>query len=283
MPRHQWSTPDHLSASQWRGWLECAAARLAQQEGRYTPPTTDAMLVGSYIDAALTQPETLAEWLVENAADVFKKARKGEAAEKRAPFVLADDMIARVQADPLWKSLTARPECRMQVPIEGQIADFAWVYMADIVLETASGPVLLDLKTTASFGGSWGVQEIPDQDRSDLRTTRVYLPWYDAAGYWRQLAVGRYLWHQQTGQYPLCGILACTKEDPVSLGAWMLEDDLRFEREISRIINLQPDVLQYKRKEQPAPACGLCGFCRGQTTFEPEQPGKSGRLWTVDG
>jgi hypothetical protein len=285
-----------MSNSQWKQWIECAAATKAEMDGhlvrldtaseaavtaakaqgKIVTVPTEALLVGSYVDRAVTVPTELQSWCDEHAEDVFKAARaKGAPPAKRAAFETADAIIARVKADPMFAKITAN--CAAQVVFQGRIGDENWLYMADWV--DTSKNVLLDFKTAASFEAKWCEEELLWDGEWRRRNVRV--EWYDAAGYWRQLAVGRELYFQTHGVYPLCGIVAATKQDPPNLGLWLLDNDLRMEREVGHIKNLTAEVFAWKRGTVPPPACGDCEWCRAQSGFASERDGVSGRMFTV--
>ena len=273
-----------LSHSQYRRWLECGAAMKAELDGKYTPPMTEALMVGQYVDRAVTVPTEFDAWC---------KAHEGEIAsaktgKKYAAFAKADALIARVQGDELYWAVVEG--CKAQVVLQGEIGKVPWLYMADFLREDAKTATLLDFKTAKGFGDEWTIEEV--NMGSEYRTVRTRVPWYDAAGYWRQLSVGRFLFHQQHSVFPLCGILAASKPPPddflgkprpCGLGAWYLpEGELRFDREISQIKNRLTDIMAWKRGDVPAPACGECDWCRSQSNWGKQQRGKSGRTWTVD-
>lgn len=290
---------DHLSNSQWKKWMQCPAAAAAQYAGLYRPEVTDAMLIGSYIDKAITEPSRFAAWLADHADDYFKKPKKGETErEKYAFVVMADAVIARVKADPFYQRLMEVSQS--QVLLEGEIGGRKWVYIADFLFRSAAGDIILyDLKSAKSFDDEWGIQEEISPDGDTFRTRRARLAWYDAMGYWRQLAIGRHLIKQTMGVDPLCVVIGATKQvgkgtrgdgsalNSSALGTWVLEDTIRMEREVNRIIRLQDDVWAWKTGERQPPTCwerrvSPCEWCRSLSTFEPAGIAVSGRMWTVD-
>lgn len=286
-----------MSNSQWKQWLACAAASKAAMEGKMVrldtadDATVDAakaaglvvvvpstaLLVGSYVDRALTCPSELPAWLEAHRSDAMKEV--GKAGSKtwalRADFEQANGLIDRVKADPMYKQVC--DNCAAQVVLSGRIGEENWLYMADWLDEERH--VLLDLKTAADFEDKRCPEEMLWD--GEYRTRYVTAPWYDVGGYWRQLAVGRELYHQKHGVYPVCALLAVTKQDPPNLGMFVLDNALRFEREIAHIKNLTADVFAWKRGTVPPPECGDCEWCRANSSFENEQEGKSGRVYTV--
>lgn len=254
--------------------MTCADAKKAEIEGRYKRETTEAMLVGNYVDNALTSPQKFEAWCSEHSGDIFGKSKKYKA------FETADALIARVQNDPLYKAITEKAQA--QVTLEGEIAGERWIYIADWIIEGDGWAQVLDLKTARNFDDDWGTQEEPDYEGQSMQRRNRKLPWYDAMGYWRQLAIGRELYRQMKGITPVCGIVAATKQDPIALGTWVMEYEMRFEREIGNICRRMPEVKGWKDGTIPTWKCGTCEWCRSQTTLEPEHVAVSGRSWTVD-
>jgi hypothetical protein len=114
----------------------------------------------------------------------------------------------------------------------------------------------------------------------EINGRNAKVPWYDAFGYWRQLAVGRELYHQNHGIYPACGIVAVTKQDPPALGVWVMEDVPRLEAEILRIEELNGLVMSYKDGLIPTTECGECPWCRKQSNLGTEHLAISARAYT---
>lgn len=253
----------NMSNSQWKSWLACGAATKAQLAGEYTPETTEAMLVGSFVDCALTTPDLFEAWKTDHAEHISLK--KGGL---KAPFELGLAMIDRVQKDPIFAQIKAK--AKSQVVLKGTINNQPWLYMADWIMDASDGPVLLDLKTTASFDDQW----------AECSGRNIKVPWYDAWGYWRQLAVGRDIYYQNYGIMPTCGIVAVTKQDPPSIGVWVMEDVYRFEAEIRRIEELTGLVMAQKQGLVPPSACGACPYCREKSSLSAEKLAVSARPYT---
>ncbi len=81
-----------FSVSQYKDFCKCEAMAMAKISGEYEPPTTVALLVGSYIDRFFEG--TLAAFQREYMDLIYRNDGK-----KRAPFRKADEIIRRVSAD----------------------------------------------------------------------------------------------------------------------------------------------------------------------------------------
>ena len=85
---------EYWSVSLFKAFDRCEASGLASVRGQYEREETDALLIGSYVDAYFTGD--LDEFVGRHADVMFKK--NGELYQK---FEHANDMIDRVEADPL--------------------------------------------------------------------------------------------------------------------------------------------------------------------------------------
>ena len=81
----------YMGSSQFKSFLKCEAAALAELRGEYERPVTDALLIGSYVDAHF-----------EGTLDIFKAkhpeifTQKGEL---KAQYKHAEYMIQRAERD----------------------------------------------------------------------------------------------------------------------------------------------------------------------------------------
>lgn len=257
-----------MSHSQWKSWLECPARTKAELAGTWMREPTEAMVVGSYVDRALTYPDQFEAFVEANRPEIFDSKGK-----KYAAFQNADTMIERVQADPVWNRLMKIG--KTQEILTGSIADMPWLYMADLLCDAEGAEMVLDLKTAADFEDGW---------TRDEHGKNVKVHWIDAAGYWRQLAVGRRLFEESHGITPVCGIVGVKKPSklgrPSGVGLWIMEDSARLEAEIERIKALTPKVRAWKEGTERAPKCGVCDYCFSVSTLDDEKVAPSGRAWT---
>ena len=258
-----------MSHSQWRNWNTCAAATRAEIFDGYQPRKTTALIVGGYVDRALTSPADFMAYCEEFKADIY-----GAKGGKLADFKKADLLIERLEKDPAWKVIMAAS--KKQVVMQGIIAGVEWLFMSDMQIERNGQETVIDLKTAADFEDDW----VKDEHGKNKK-----VGWIDAAGYWRQLAVGRELFKQVRGSNPVCAIIGAKKpvtdERPVGLGLWVMDDETRLDAEIKRIAELTPTVMGWKSGKVPAPACGMCDYCLSKSSLEIEQVAVSERSFTV--
>ena len=248
------SNAEYMSVHQFQSWRECAAREWAVQHGKWQMKATEPMLVGSYVDAALTEPvAVLNQFCIDHASDVF-----GRRGAKRAAFETADKMVDRLRRDPFAMELLRGETQRI---VTGELGGCAWKGKVDVL--KADKGIFVDLKTCASFEWAW--RSFFDVGTQTHRNEKV--PWYD--GYWFQLGVYRELL-RQNGFDCLPIIVAVTKQAPPDIGAWTFEATDRLGLEVEYALSSLGQVLAYKRGDAPPPACGSCDYCRHTKTLSIE-------------
>ena len=229
-----------MSVSQFKSFRECEAKTIAVLKGEFQEPTTNALLVGSYLHAAFESEEAFQKFIEENNSAIFK-SRGG----KYADFEMADKMIETLKSDSF-----------VMFALEGEKEQ---IYTAEL------------------WGTEWKVKidNINHQHKffSDIKTTsdlykrywsEKYDGWVTFVEYWDyvlQMAVYRRVLQENLGQTYTPYIVAVTKENPPNK-AVLHFDESRFEFEyeyiesyIGRIIDVKNGKLEPKR-------CEKCDYCR---------------------
>lgn len=119
------SNREYMSVSQYKQFQSCEAAAMAQIRGEWQQPKTTALLVGSYVDAWFEG--TLDAFREEN-PEIFK--RDGNL---KADFSQAEEIIERVQADPVFMAYMAGRKqvirtavlfgCKWKIKIDSRLRD----------------------------------------------------------------------------------------------------------------------------------------------------------------
>lgn len=241
--REFWST------SLFKAFARCEARGLALVNGEYSQPETDALLIGSYVDAYFSGE--LDEFIKRDGDKVFKKN-----GEMYAKFSNANAMIDRLEREP-------------------------------VLLEYLKGDKQI-IKTAEMFGVPWRVKmDVYNGDRIvDLKTVKDFEPiyqkgfgfrsWVEYWGYDIQGAIYQRVEQLATGRdKPLpFFIVAVTKEavpdvDLIEIPQYMLDAALAVvESKIDRFDLVKIGELAPER-------CGTCDYCKltktikGPRTFEP--------------
>lgn len=67
----------YMSVSQYKAFCKCEAAALAELNGEYEPPESQALFLGSFVDEMLTGTrKSQIKFIVDNFADLFQKSSK---------------------------------------------------------------------------------------------------------------------------------------------------------------------------------------------------------------
>lgn len=270
---------DYISASQLKQFQNCEAAAMAALQGEVDKPApSTALLVGSYVDAALGAPGELDAFLTAHPEII--NSRTGCL---KADFQRAGAIVDRCKSDRLFRALTAdAPDSCKQVILSGAIAgapfkgkadylysveylaklaeDFAATPWEDYFRYAAScGGLLADLKTAADTAEQW------DADLGER------VPWATAWHYPRQLAIYRELNYQRTGHTVPCLLLVASKEPATSLlaltvGAGDLDEALADAMSIApRVQSVKDGVIQPE-------SCGHCAYCRSVRRLDKMGP-----------
>ena len=262
-----------LSASTIKSFETCEAAALAAIRGDYVRPSTTALLVGGYIDAALDSDAEL---------DKFRAAHpeiiNSRTGQPKADYIRAAEIVERCKSDPLFRALTCDvPSDGHQyivlgsigtdangnsIPCKGKL-DFllAPEYLTRLAeqfpgwsgyFQTCAemGGLIVDLKSAANTDEQW----------SDADGCRI--PWVQAWHYDRQLSIYRELYRQQTGLTLPVLVMVCTKEPSPSLLP-LTVDSGTLDEGLAEAVALAPRVWSLMQSDSPDQhRCEKCAYCR---------------------
>lgn len=238
---------EYWSVSLFKAFDKCEAAGLAQTAGEYTRPDTDALLIGSYVDAYFSYE--LDEFIKRDGDKMFKKN-----GELYAKFTHASEMIDRVELEPvLLEYLTGE----RQVIQTGEIFGVPWRVKMDVY----NGERIVDLKTVKDF------QPI-------YKDGFGRLSWVEYWGYDIQGAIYQKIVEQNTGKRLPFYIVAVTKETVPDVA--LLEIPQPMLDAAYKIVEHKIDRFDLvKTGEIPPRRCGSCDYCKvtkrikGPEKFEP--------------
>ena len=131
---------DYWSVSQFKAFNKCEAAGLAEARGEYQREETDALLIGSYVDAYFSGPRELDKFIGSHGDKMVSKRGGGLLAK----FTHANDIIDRVEADPLMMEYLTGEK---QVIMSAEIFGLPWKAKFDVYDETR----IVDLKCVRDF------------------------------------------------------------------------------------------------------------------------------------
>lgn len=219
------------SASQLKSFLDCPARTMAELNGTWEQPKSDALIIGSYVDAAFESNKAF-ELFGNEHPEIFK--RDGTL---KSEFSKAQNMIDRAKSDKVFMGFM---KGRKQV------------------IKTAT---LWDVPFKAKF-------DVLAKDRIvDLKTVRDFKPLY-REGEGRLNVVDYWRWTLQMAIYQLieghrlpCYIAAITKEDPpdlvvIEIPQARMDAEIDFvSTRIEMFKGIKDGVLEPER-------CEKCAYCR---------------------
>ena len=246
----------YWSVSMYKAFDKCEASGLAQVRGQYERPETDALLIGSYVDAYFTGD--LDEFVGNHADSMFKKN-----GELYAKYEHANKIINTVECQPLMMDFL---QGEHQKIFTADLFGVPWKIKTDVYLEPPNKDTygrIVDLKCVKDFKPIY-------QDGFGYR------PWLEAWGYDIQGAVYQKIVELVTGEVLPFYIAAVTKEpvpdvDVIQIPQSVLDTALKVvEAKIDRF-----DLV--KMGEIPPERCGTCEYCKktkiltAPSVFEPEE------------
>lgn len=247
----------YMGSSQFKDFLSCEAAALAKIQGRYKPPASRSMLVGSYVDAWYSGelPD-----FTERHPDMFKKDRT-----LKADFLAANAIIDRMQADQLYSLLMSGEK---QVIRTGKIAGVPFKIKLDSLLDAAACRQIAEEFPGAAPALGFGDGAIVDQkvmrDLGDVWSDeeRRMVPFAQAWGYDIQGAI-----YQAVEGHMMPFILAVgTREEPADLAALYIPDDA-LRAKLYEVEDLAPRFQAIKEGREEPRRCERCPWCRATRTL----------------
>lgn len=180
---------EYMSYSQYKSFIKCEAAAMAELEGTYERPETTALLVGGYVDAYFSGEK---EIFAKQHPEIF--LRNG--IDLKAEYRNANEIISRIEQDNTLMHFLGGEK---QVIMTGDICGVPWKIKIDAY---HPGRAIVDLKIMKDFDPIY----VDGSGR---------VPWYIAWEYIGQLATYQHIVSQNNGGHLLpCYIVAATKQTP---------------------------------------------------------------------
>lgn len=239
----------YCSVSQFKSFYGldgCEAKAMAEIRGEYERPKSDALLLGSYVDCALTEPENLEKFREEHPEMISSRgATKGLL---KSEFIRADAMIERVKKD---KKMMMYLNGEHQTIMTGNLFGLDFKIKMDSYIPHKA---IVDLKTVESLRKLY------------YHPTKGKCTFVDYFDYILQGAVYQEVVFQNTGER-LPFILACvSKESVTDLGLIWIDNDTLHERiygsEFSAGIAEQVNQIRLLKSGEVEPIrCEHCDYC----------------------
>ena len=225
----------YWSVSQFKAFRDCPSAAMASLSGEYTRSMTDALLMGSYVDAYFSDLATLDAFTANHADQLFTK--KGEL---RSQYRKADEAIQRAERDEVLMEYMSGEK---QVIMTGELFGQPW----KIKVDSLHDDKIVDLKFMKDMGTVY---------RNGERQPFVQGYGYDLQGFIYQEIV-----YQNTGNRLPFYLAVVTKEDPADIALIHVGDEfLNVNR--GMVEHYLPEFQAIKEGKEDPERCGHCAWCR---------------------
>lgn len=224
----------YMGASQFKAFLACPAAALAEIHGEYRQEESTALLVGSYVDAYF-----------EGTLDLFKS--KHPALFKRdgglkSDYVQAEQIIQRIERDEMMMRYLSGQK---QVIMTGEIEGVPFKIKID---SFHLGKAIVDQKVMKDFESIWN----PAEGRR--------LPYWQNWGYDFQGAIYREIVRQNTGDTLPFFIAGATKQKVTRLEIGQIAPE-RLNYCLDIVKHEAPRFAAMKRGQIETERCEQCDYC----------------------
>lgn len=236
----------YMSVSQYKDFLKCEVAAMAKVKGEYQDIKREALLLGSYVHAALESEEAFDSFRSEN-LEIYT-AKK----ELKAPYKMANKMIDTVLSDDLCNIVLDGDK---EVILTAELFGIPWKAKLD-VLNRETGR-FTDIKTVKGI-------------REKYWNGHRYVSFIQQYQYDVQMAVYaeiERLSGEENPSYLEPTILAISKEDVPDKEIIYFDTDLIQEklREVSGNIGR---VMAVKHGEEKPVGCGKCDYCKSRKKLD---------------
>ena len=236
LTRENYYTPEasqeYFSVSQFKHFMECPAAAMAYIDGSFRDEPTQALLEGSYVDAALTGD--LSEFQRK-----YPETRNVRTGELKAPFRKAEKAVERAKRDPVFMNYL---DGAKQIIVTGELFGQKWKGMIDVLHDD----MIVDLKY---------MRNIEPVYKDGQKVTFIQGYGYDIQAY-----VYKELVKQNFDKNLPFYFAVITKEEPADIHLIAMDD--RFLSPVKGLLeHYTPIFAAYKVGGDP-PRCGHCKYCR---------------------
>ena len=231
----------YWSASQVKAFLSCPARALAELKGEWSQPPGQALLIGSYVDAAIEGDAALEQFRGTH-PELFR--RDGSL---KAEFVKAQEMVDRAKQDEVF---TAYLDGEKQKILTGTIDGLPFKAKLDVY----NGQRIVDVKTVRDTQPMYK----PGEGRLTF------------ADYWQwplQMAIYQAL----EGNRLPCYLAVITKEDPPGLELVEIEQE-KMDAEMSFLEEKLPYFDAIKQGIVEPERCENCAYCRATRKLTGPRP-----------
>lgn len=230
----------YCGSSQIKSFMDCEAKTMAKINGEWEEEPSTALLVGSYVDAA-----------VSGTLDIFK-AKHPEILKKdgslKAEYVKADYILNRIERDELFMKYISGDH---QTIMTGEIANVPIKIKIDSYFPDKA---IVDLKCVKDFEPVWN---------NETKTRENFIDYWK---YTLQGALYQEIVMQNTGKRLPFYIAAVTKENEPDIVVAGIPDEV-LDIELEKIKEILPKIKMIKDGILEPSRCEKCDYCKWTKTL----------------
>lgn len=224
----------YMSASQFKDFLKCPACAIAKLKEEWKPQKTNALMIGSYIDAQYEN--TLEQFKNEN-PEIFKKD-----GSLKSEFIKAEEIIDRLKKDEMFSKYMSGEK---QVIMTGKILEIPFKIKID---SFHKDKCIVDLKVMKDMQPIWNGTE-----------KQNFVEYY---GYDIQLSIYQEIVRQNTGLKLPVFLCVATKETVTDLAILQVDNE-RLDFVMENIIKpMLLSINEIKNEKIKAYRCEKCDYCK---------------------
>ncbi len=239
---------EYCSASQFKkfvslGTTACEAKAIAELQGEYKEPKSDALIFGSIVDYLWEHDGDLTDFNKEHPDIELFSTRGATKGNILAKWQKAIDVYNRTKEDELFSQFMSGEKQKI---FTGTIESVNFKCKLDSYIPHKA---IVDLKTTRSI-------------RKPFRITDVgYVSFVEKYSYTHQMALYQELVRQNTGETLPCFIAAVSKEDVPDIEIIYLDDEV-LKNALAEIKAKIGNVQMLKNGEIEPIRCECCDYCK---------------------
>ena len=227
---------EFMSVSQYKNFLDCEARAMAELNGEWEPIQSDALILGSFVDAAMESDDALSGFINSN-----PQITKKDGSLKQA---FQDAMLAvdRMKSDRGFMKYASGTTQQIRT---AEFAGCKWKIRMDFVNRNR----ITDLKYMRSLDRIMGVSFVEHWKYDDQLAVYAHIDWIARRK------------RNKNAQEKDTFLAIATKEDPpnieiIHVPKWRREECLQ------NIEAHMPHILEVKNGIVPAQRCEKCAYCR---------------------
>lgn len=234
---------EYMSCSQFKAFMSCPAAALAEINGEVGKVEKDCFTEGHLFEAIVNGE---AECFYMEHPEIISSRGETRGSPK-SNFLKAINAAEAIRRQQTVMEIVNR--CKKQLIVTGEINGVPYKGCIDLY-DPVTGDYW-DTKCMRSFDSVYS----PAEGRR--------LEWWENYGYHYQLAIYRELLLQTFGAAGKGGLIAATKEDVPDV-AWLTFDDKMLDAALDIVYELSPTYQAMKKGLIDADGCGTCNFCKSK-------------------